>query len=242
MDVFTKHEDRFITLAGSLGEGQAVASVLGTLKAMIRQLKSEKKAVMKSNRALQKGVQKSQKELERMRRANEKLSRTKNKQASHNLEPRNGKGRASDSANPEVREQESKRAGIQREMDKGEKSMEVLQRQIDALENQRVQMQKRERDRAVEEADLLYLMDSNNEDEDDEDEDDTSDTESESESEEESERDIQVEERDRTAHRRDSDLQGYHETLLIPPAQRRLTAKRLSTAKVSSDSSSKARN
>ncbi|KAF9353319.1 hypothetical protein BGX26_008893 [Mortierella sp. AD094] len=239
MDVFTGHEDRFITLAGSLGEGQAVASVLGTLKAMIRQLKSEKKAVMKSNKTLQKGLQKTQKEVERMRKANEKLSRTKDRQISHSVEPRHGKGRASDSPNPEVREQETKRAGIQREMDKGEKSMEVLQRRIDELENQRVEMQKRERIRAVEEADLLYLMDSEEDDDDDDDDDDESGTESESGSEE-SDRDVQIDERE-VAYRRDSDSRSYHEAPHIPHAHRKTTSKRRSSAKVLSDSSSKAK-
>ncbi|KAG0020388.1 hypothetical protein BGZ80_004294 [Entomortierella chlamydospora] len=199
MNTFAGHEDQFIRLAESLGEGQAVASVLGTLKAMIRELKSDKKT-------LQKALRKKQKEAERMRKANEKLSKTNDRQASHSAEPRHGKGRAPDSPNPEAREQETRRTGIQHEVDKGEKSMEALQRRIDDLENQRVEIQKRERIRAEEEADLLYLLNSGNDDDEDDDE---SETESESSSEE---------------------SNGY-----------RMVSKRQSSARVSSDSSSKAK-
>ncbi|KAF9172602.1 hypothetical protein BGX20_005269 [Mortierella sp. AD010] len=227
MNAFTGHEDQFIRLAESLGEGQAVASVLGTLKAMIRELKSDKKT-------LQKALRKKQKEAERMRKANEKLSRTNDRQVSHSAEPRHGKGRAPDSPNPEVREQETRRTGIQHEVDKGERSVEALQRRIDELENQRVEIQRRERVRAEEEADLLYLLNSGNDD-DDEDDDETE-TESESSSEESNEY-VQTDERG-GAYRRGPDSPSYYEA---PHQHQRMLSKRQSSARVSSDSSSKAK-
>ncbi|KAF9209391.1 hypothetical protein BGZ49_004696 [Haplosporangium sp. Z 27] len=238
IDDFTRHEDRFIKLAGSLGEGQAVASVIGTLKAMIRQHKREKREVMKSNKALQKNLQKTQKEVERMRKANEKLSRNKDKLLSHNAELRHGKGRASDSPNPEIREKENMRAGIQREMDKGEKSIEALQRRIDALESQRAEA---ERAQALEETELHYLLDSEDEDEDedeDEEEDDESDIESESITEE-SDRDAQGDERE-NFQRRGSDTRNYNKTLHMPRPQLSASRKN-SRIKGSLNSSSKAK-
>ncbi|KAI8596850.1 hypothetical protein EDD21DRAFT_387029 [Dissophora ornata] len=244
LDIVTGQEDRFLELAGSLGEGQAVSSVLGTLKAMIRQLKSEKKASIRDNKKLQKDLQKKERELERTRKANEKLS-TRQK------ESRLGKERVSSSSPSshmvgrhiplEEREQESRKDGVQREKDRAERNLHALQGRIDALEAQRIAMQRQERKRAEEEADLLFLLDSGDGDDDGEDDDENSDSESESESESE---ESDPEERDQTAlrtNRHDAISGSTRDMASSSRGQRSLSAKRRAAGKTSSNSPSRAR-
>ncbi|KAG0208708.1 hypothetical protein BGX28_000406 [Mortierella sp. GBA30] len=164
LDNATAVEDRFLELAGPLGEGQAVASVLGTLKGMIRQLKSEKKASDKANLKMQKELRKAHHEQERLRKANEKLSRSSHAPLSSN--------HAKSIRHEE--EQGSKNIGAQREKDKIARDMAALQKRIDSLELQRAEMQKREKIRAKEEADLLLLVDSDDDDSEQENEDNES--------------------------------------------------------------------
>ncbi|KAG0379419.1 hypothetical protein BGX24_000508 [Mortierella sp. AD032] len=188
-------EERFIELAGSLGEGQAVASVLGTLKGMIRQLKLEKRSSMSAVRTLKKDLKQAQRELRRTCKANEKLSKAKSVPLTHRSGSKHDKDMKQDLENAtprskrnqsqEEKEQERKNAVIQREKERAERDLRALQKQLDALEKQKETMQKKERLRAEEEADLLFLIESDGDD--DEDEDDNVDTESESDSDSESE-------------------------------------------------------
>ncbi|KAG0366002.1 hypothetical protein BGZ54_005953 [Gamsiella multidivaricata] len=257
LDIVTRAEDRFMELAGSLGEGQgpinnilhfyvsvavvAVASVLGTLKAMIRQLKTEKKTFMRANKKLQKDLEKKHKELERTRKTNEKLSRPKDTPSSrhqhHHIESKAGKEHLTGSPNIPLdereREQESKKAGIQREKDQVEKNLETLQKRIDALEVQRAEMQKRERKRVEEEADLLFLLDSGDDEEDEDEEDTESETESESASESEEDGQVDVAEQYATA--------AYRTHTKPARAQRSSSARRRPSANAASSSPSRAR-
>ncbi|KAF9960872.1 hypothetical protein BGZ72_005542 [Mortierella alpina] len=151
LDIATGVEDRFLEMAGALGEGQAVASVLGTLKAMIRQLKTEKKLSEKATQKLQKELRKAQRDLERSRKANEKLSRTDHTAQSSNHTNKPGRN---------DREQDAEGIGAQQEKDKIARNMVAFQKRIDALEMQKAELQMREQIRAKEEADLLLLVDS----------------------------------------------------------------------------------
>ncbi|KAG0328652.1 hypothetical protein BGZ99_004922 [Dissophora globulifera] len=165
------YDDHFFEHAGTLGEGQAVTTVLGTLKAMIRQGKSDKRELMRTIKALQKDIRKKAKEIERMRRANEKLS-------TRRMDSKAGKERVPQ----EEQEKESQKVGAQRAKDEMERQLHALQSRIDKMEAQRAQIRELERRRADEEADLLYLMNSGSDDDDNsEDEDTPSGTESESE-------------------------------------------------------------
>ncbi|KAF9141093.1 hypothetical protein BGX30_005473 [Mortierella sp. GBA39] len=192
LNMVTKAEDRFMELAGSLGEGQAVASLLGTLKGMIRQLKAEKRSSMSTVKDLKKDLKQAQRELQRTRKANEKLSKAKPSTTSHRNGSKHDKGTSLDLNNATLRpkinqsqeekEQERKNAAIQREKDRAERDVRALQKQLDTLEKQKEAMQKRERLRAEEEADLLFLIESESDDEDEEEEGSESESESEIES------------------------------------------------------------
>ncbi|KAF9574177.1 hypothetical protein EC968_007272 [Mortierella alpina] len=150
LDIATGAEDRFLEMAGALGEGQAVASVLGTLKGMIRQLKTEKKQSVKANQKLQKELRKAQRDLERSRKANEKLQGADHTtQSSSHTKPGRGE-----------KEQEAESTSSQQEKDKIARNMVAFQKRIDALEMQRAELQMREQIRAKEEADLMLLVDS----------------------------------------------------------------------------------
>ncbi|KAF9927023.1 hypothetical protein BGZ67_007793 [Mortierella alpina] len=150
LDIATRAEDRFLEMAGTLGEGQAVASVLGTLKGMIRQLKTEKKLSEKAIQKLQKELRKAQRDLERSRKANEKLPNTDHATpfSSHTKPGRGNK------------DQEEESISAQQERDKIARNMVAFQKRIDVLEMQRAELQMREQIRAKEEADLLLLVDS----------------------------------------------------------------------------------
>ncbi|KAF9421949.1 hypothetical protein BGZ76_003911, partial [Entomortierella beljakovae] len=204
------HDEWFFTMAGSLGEGQAVGSVLGTLKAKIRQLKSEKRTVMKSNKSLAKGMRKTQRELERLRKKNEKLSKAKEKLLSQNPDIAVGPGgaRMISSLNPEVREQESREAGLQREMEKCEQNAVDIQRQIDDLENQRAVVEKKAKDMYT--AELFDILNSEIDDSDEDDDDDDDDNDDDDNDEDFSESDSE------------SDYEGQYQTVEVQETANRL--------------------
>lgn len=159
---------------------------------MIRQLKAEKRSSMSTVKDLKKDLKQAQRELRRTRKANEKLSKAKSSLTSHRNGSKHDKDTSHDLENAvlrprrnrsmEEKEQERKNAAIQREKDRAERDVRALQKQLDALEKQKEAMQKRERLRAEEEADLLYLIESESDDEDEEEGDSESESESESES------------------------------------------------------------
>ncbi|KAF8949421.1 hypothetical protein BGZ47_003833 [Haplosporangium gracile] len=192
LNMVTKAEDRFMELAGSMGEGQAVSSLLETLKGIIRKLKSEKRSSMSTVKGLKKDLKQAQRELRRTRKANEKLSKVKQSTLSHRNGSKQDRDMGRDLENSTLRprrnqpleekEQERKNAAIQREKDRAERDLRAVQKQLDVLEKQKEAMQKRERLRAEEEADVLFLIESDSDDEDEEDGDSESESESESES------------------------------------------------------------
>ncbi|KAF9157081.1 hypothetical protein BG015_004157 [Linnemannia schmuckeri] len=192
LNMVTKAEDRFMELAGSMGEGQAVSSLLETLKGMIRKLKSEKRSSMSTVKGLKKDLKQAQQELRRTRKANEKLSKVKQSTSSHRNGSKHDRDTTQDLENATLRprrnqsleekEQERKNAAIQREKDRAERDLRAVQKQLDVLEKQKEAMQKRERLRAEEEANLLFLIESDSDDEDEEEEDSESESESESDS------------------------------------------------------------
>ncbi|ORZ28396.1 hypothetical protein BCR41DRAFT_383223 [Lobosporangium transversale] len=233
-------ENRFMELAGSLGEGQAVSSLLGTLKAMIRQLKSEKRSITKANKKLLK-------ELERQRKKNEKLSKAT---AVASSPSRRAKGQAFQMGTTVTRPEKQeikKTAGIQREKDQVQKELESLQKRIDALELQRAEVQKCERRYAAEEADLLFLMNSSDDDNEEETESDSDDGSGSSSEDQESEQevsDVDAQSRRISVYRRPgrgSDRRGARDLQVSPQAHRASSTKRPSMIRGSSDSSSKIR-
>ncbi|GJJ77214.1 hypothetical protein EMPS_09573 [Entomortierella parvispora] len=197
MNIAKEAEDRFIDLAGSLGEGQAVASLLGTLKGIIRGLKREKRDYQSTIKNLQKDLKQSKRELERTRKAKEKLAKSRSTHAaasqneglrkSQKSTPHSKNAKTMDQQNAillEQQETEARAAVIGKEKDLVESYVAKLQKQINALEQQREEIRKRNMLEAEEGADLLLLLESDSEDEDeDEDEDESSSSESESESE-----------------------------------------------------------
>jgi hypothetical protein len=147
---------------------------------------------MSTVKTLKKDLKEAQRELRRTRKANEKLSKTKPPVMSHRNGSKHDKDPSQDleiaahrsrrNQGLEEKEQERKNAAIQREKDRAEQDVRALQKQLDALEKQKEVMQKRERLRAEEEADLLFLIDSDSDDEEEEEEVSESDSESESDS------------------------------------------------------------
>lgn len=144
-------------------------------------------------KGLKTDLKEAQRELRRTRKANEKLCKTKLSVMNHRNGSRHDKDTSQDMENAALRprrnhsleekEQERKNAAIQREKDHAERDVRELQKQLNALEKQKEAMQKRERLRAEEEADLLFLIESDSDDEEEEEEVSESDSESESESE-----------------------------------------------------------
>ncbi|KAG0054885.1 hypothetical protein BGZ83_010223 [Gryganskiella cystojenkinii] len=190
MDIITEKEDMFMELAEDLGEGQAVASVLGTLKGMIRQLKIEKRTSQRAIKKLQKDLKQSQRELERTRKAKEKLAAAKAKRtATHpssaldSVDIMKNPPRSSNTPRRTVEEQKTAilveqqeneargaAAVIGKQKDLIERNLATLQNRIDALERQKDAVRKRDLRRAEEEADLLLLIKTDSEDEDEDDE------------------------------------------------------------------------
>ncbi|KAF9418759.1 hypothetical protein BGZ94_009612 [Podila epigama] len=194
LDLVTETEDQFMEMAGSLGEGQAVASVLGTLKGMVRQLKSEKKTFMGTIKELQKDLKRTQRDLEKANKSKERLSKalqapsrsSSTATTTATAVKSTGKGKMGEevgaAADPGL---EMARAQLRRERDQVEKNMILLQQKIKAQEQQMEEMCERDRVRTQQEADLLFLIDTESEQEDedkdeedyeDEDEDEDEDT------------------------------------------------------------------
>ncbi|KAF9959150.1 hypothetical protein BGZ70_008949 [Mortierella alpina] len=150
LDIATGAEERFLEMAGAFGEGQAVASIFGTLKGMIRQVKTEKKLLEKANQKLQKELRKTRRDLERSRKANEKMQKVDHAtQSSSHTKPGRGD-----------KDREAESISAQQEKDKIARNMVAFQKRIDALERQRAELQVREQLRAKEEANLMLLIDS----------------------------------------------------------------------------------
>jgi len=166
----------------------AVASVLGTLKGMIRQLKMEKRTSQSAIKKLQRDLKQSQKELERTRKAKEKLTKSRSTHTATSLKEDLRRGQKSTKQDKnskkmeqqhvilmEQQETEARAVVIGKEKDLVERNLAKLQKRINALELQRDEVRKRDLRRAEEEADLLFLIKSDSEDDDedeDEDEDD----------------------------------------------------------------------
>ncbi|KAG0358051.1 hypothetical protein BG005_002801 [Podila minutissima] len=167
---------RFMELAGTLGEGQAVGSVLGTLKGMIRDLKAERKKSNATIKLLQKDLKKTNRELNKANESKERLSKALSKSTSSRKS--NGDNRRLGSGSIlEDSEQERIHAGIQRERDQVEKNLVMLQQRIAAQEQQMAEMHARDKVRIQQEEHLMELIDTESEEEteeesEDEDEDD----------------------------------------------------------------------
>ncbi|KAG0207324.1 hypothetical protein BGX33_006905 [Mortierella sp. NVP41] len=237
LNMFTKAEDRFMELAGSLGEGQAVSSVLDTLKGMIRQAKTEKRLHMAAAKMHKKNLKQAERELRRMRKANEKLSRKYTAALTRGSGSRHGKDKSPDLENAtfrprrglslEEQEQERKNAAIQREKDRADREVKALQEQLDALKVQKEAVQKRERLRAEEEeADLLFLIESDGGEEDDEDDEDEDEDDSESDSDSEEEDSYRIQDGSVASGRSDRDT-----PLFDARARRNSSAKKRSSSK-----------
>ncbi|KAF9023304.1 hypothetical protein BGZ52_013029 [Haplosporangium bisporale] len=168
-------QNRFMEMAGSLGEGQAVGSVLWTFKGMIRDLKSETKKSNATIKLLQKDLKKTKRELEKTNKSKERLSKALPTSSNASSSRKSGDNRRG--SVPEDSEQERIHAGIRREQDQVEKNLVMLQKRIAAQEQQMADMHARDKVRAQQEADLKLLMDTESEEEvedesEDEDEDD----------------------------------------------------------------------
>ncbi|KAF9972569.1 hypothetical protein BGZ73_004297 [Actinomortierella ambigua] len=111
---YAETEHRFLELAGSIGEGQAVSNVFGTLKDKIRTLRQKQKSSTLTIKGLQKELKKAQRELARERREKDALS-------------------ASLSALPGTSEMQSQKSHDT----KVEQDIESLQQRIEALERER---------------------------------------------------------------------------------------------------------
>ncbi|KAI1316846.1 hypothetical protein EDD11_009424 [Mortierella claussenii] len=157
--IVSPDDDRFMELAGSVGKGQAVSSVLGTLKAMIRELKKE-------NRTLQKTLRKEGKLL-RSTPSSAIVTTATAARSRHGKEYVVVVDNLSNVAAKAERtvKQGDKKSGVQREKGEVVRNLEIKQRPSDELKQQRHQMQLQKRKRAEEEADLLYFMSSGSDDE-----------------------------------------------------------------------------
>ncbi|KAF9157510.1 hypothetical protein DFQ26_008664 [Actinomortierella ambigua] len=114
---YNETEHRFLELAGSIGEGQAVSNVFGTLKDKIRTLKQKQKSSTATVKALQKELKKAQRELARERREKDALSASLT---------------ATSAAAPVSRSQNENSYGTKVEQD-----IESLQQRIETLEQER---------------------------------------------------------------------------------------------------------
>ncbi|KAG0037759.1 hypothetical protein BGZ82_001894 [Podila clonocystis] len=160
---------RFMELAGTLGEGQAVGSVLGTLKGMIRDLKAERKKSNATIKLLQKDLKKTNRELNKANESKERLSKALSKSTSSRKS--NGDNRRLGlGLMPEDSEQERIHAGIQRERDQVEKNLVMLQNRIAAQEQQMAEMHARDKVRIQQEEHLMELIDTESEEEEEEEE------------------------------------------------------------------------
>ncbi|KAG0026450.1 hypothetical protein BGZ81_006342 [Podila clonocystis] len=160
---------RFMELAGTLGEGQAVGSVLGTLKGMIRDLKAERKKSNATIKLLQKDLKKTNRELNKANESKERLSKALSKSTSSRKS--NGDDRRLGLGSmPEDSEQKRIHAGIQRERDQVEKNLVMLQNRIAAQEQQMAEMHARDKVRIQQEEHLMELIDTESEEEEEEEE------------------------------------------------------------------------
>ncbi|KAF9324856.1 hypothetical protein BG006_000162 [Podila minutissima] len=157
---------RFMELAGALGEGQG----------MIRDLKAERKKSNATIKLLQKDLKKTNRELNKANESKERLSKALSKSTSSRKS--NGDNRRLGSGSIlENSEQERIHAGIQRERDQVEKNLVMLQQRIAAQEQQMAEMHARDKVRIQQEEHLMELIDTESEEEteeesEDEDEDD----------------------------------------------------------------------
>ncbi|KAG0088731.1 hypothetical protein BGZ93_010262 [Podila epicladia] len=155
---------RFMELAGTLGEGQAVGSVLGTLKGMIRDLKAERKKSNATIKLLQKDLKKTNRELNKANESKERLSKALSTSTS-SRKSNGDKRRLGSGSILEDSEQERVHAGIQRERDQVEKNLVMLQQRIAAQERQMAEMHARDKVRIQQEEHLMELIDTESEEE-----------------------------------------------------------------------------
>lgn len=182
---------RFMELAGTLGEGQgklicldiviwpyklleinffllwclAVGSVLGTLKAMIRDLKAERKKSNATISLLQKDLKKAKREVDKANQSKERLSKALSKSTSSSKKSNGDSRRLGSGSLPEDSEQERIHAGIQRERDQVEENLVMLQKRIAAQEEKMAEMHARDKVRIQQVEHLKELMDTETEEE-----------------------------------------------------------------------------